>query len=68
MNKTVRRLILLVVAFITLVILFAIYNPTFLEDSWLWVIGLSGTIIAYVREIINIIKRFIPKPNHNENE
>ncbi len=68
MNRIVKLTILIGVALVTLAVLFAIYNPIFLEDSWLWLIGLSGTVIVYVREIINSIKRFIPKPNNNEDE
>jgi len=66
--KVGRTIILILIAFITLAILFAYYNPDFLEDTWLWLVGLSGTIIVYIREIVKIIKRFILKFNADGNK
>jgi len=57
---SVRKIIiLLVVAVISLTVLFAIYNPSLLEDIWLWVIGLIGIIIEFIKRAIRIIKNII---------
>ncbi len=54
-----RFIHLLLIALITLAVLFAWYNPAKLEDAWLWLIGLAGTIIGYAREIIGLIKKHL---------
>lgn len=43
-------LIVLIVAVITITIVFVIYRPDLLEDIWLWIIGLIGPIIGIVRK------------------
>jgi hypothetical protein len=54
-----RFILLLLIALITLAVLFAWYNPAKLEDVWLWLIGLAGTIIGYARELIALAKKYI---------
>jgi len=58
-------LIVLTVALVTLAILFAIYNPDLLKDTWLWLIGLLGPIVAFLktsaRSIWNWIKQMEDK-------
>lgn len=56
-------LILILVALVTLAVLFAWYNPAMLEDVWLWVIGLTGTVIGYAKELIEIVQKQIKKFN-----
>ncbi len=51
-------IIVLTVALITLSIMFAIYQPDILEDIWLWLIGLIGPIIGFLREIIKSLNKF----------
>jgi hypothetical protein len=47
----VKNLIfLLIVAAIALAVLLFIYNPQVLEDVWLWIVGLIGTIIGFVKK------------------
>lgn len=50
--------IVLTVALITLAIMFAIYRPDILEDVWLWIIGLIGPIITFVKEGIKSLNKF----------
>lgn len=54
-------IIVLVVAMITLAIMFAIYRPDLLEDIWLWIIGLIGPIIGITQELIKSINKFFKK-------
>jgi len=54
-------IIVLIVAMITLAIMFAIYRPDLLEDIWLWVIGLIGPIIGFTQELIKSINKFFKK-------
>ncbi len=51
-----RFITLILIAIVTLSILFAWYNPDKLEDIWLWIVGLAGTVIGYVRELIKWFK------------
>jgi len=39
--------------------MFAIYRPELLEDVWLWLIGLAGPIIGFIKEGIKSINKFI---------
>lgn len=59
-------IIVLTVALITLLIMFAIYQPNILEDTWLWIIGLIGPIIGFLREIIKSLNKFFKELDLNE--
>ncbi len=59
-------IIVLTVALITLSIIFAIYQPNILEDVWLWIIGLIGPIIGFLREIIKSLNKFFKELDLNE--
>ena len=59
-------IIVLTVALITLSIMFAIYQPNILEDVWLWIIGLIGPIIGFLREIIKSLNKFFKELDLNE--
>ena len=52
-------LILLAVALVTLSIVFIIYRPDLVEDVWLWVIGLAGTVIGLAKEGYKSVQNFI---------
>jgi len=54
-----NAIILIIVAIITLTAVFAIYRPDILEDTWLWIIGLIGPIIALLKETIRLISGFM---------
>ena len=54
-------IIVLVVAMITLAIMFAVYRPDLLEDIWLWIVGLIGPIIGIIQELIKSINKFFKK-------
>lgn len=55
-------LILLTVGLVTLTIVFIIYRPDLVEKVWLWVIGLAGPAIAWIKKIIELIrKNILPK-------
>lgn len=54
-------LILLIVALVAVTVVLALYRPDVLEDIWLWVIGLIGPIIAFVRRSFNSIVSAIKK-------
>jgi hypothetical protein len=53
--------ILLVVAIITLAIMFAIYRPDIVKNVWLWLIGLIGPIIGFSQKIIDSIDDYLKK-------
>lgn len=57
----VRISVLFLVAIITLTGLFLYYNPDFVEETWLWIVGLLGPAVAYMKAFYKIIKRFIFK-------
>ncbi len=52
-------IIILIVAIITMAIMFALYRPDLLEDVWLWIVGLIGPIIAFIQRIIGSIQSYI---------
>lgn len=54
-------LIILIVALVTVTIVLALYRPDILEDIWLWIIGLIGPIIAFVRRSVNSIVSYVKK-------
>lgn len=54
-------IILLLVACVTLAVLFAYYNPLKLEEIWIWAVGLLGTAIAYAKEVWKSITRFLDR-------
>lgn len=58
--------ILLTVALITVVIMFALYRPDLLEDIWLWIIGLIGPIIAIIQRIVNSIQSLLKELEKEE--
>lgn len=53
--------ILLLVALVTLTVIFALYRPDLLEDIWLWVIGLIGPIIGFIQELIKGLNKFFKR-------
>ncbi|MEQ9403986.1 MAG: hypothetical protein RIM99_10390 [Cyclobacteriaceae bacterium] len=53
-----HALILILVALITITIILMIYRPDLLEDVWLWIVGLIGPIIGFVKEGIRAVNRF----------
>lgn len=59
-------IVVVLVALITLTIVFAIYRPDLLEGAWLWVVGLIGPIIALGRGIIARVNDFFKSLNNSE--
>jgi len=59
-------IILLIVAVISLTVVFSIYRPDILEDVWLWIIGLIGPIIGIAKEGIKSISKFIQSLENND--
>ncbi|MEQ6166052.1 MULTISPECIES: hypothetical protein [unclassified Ekhidna] len=53
-----HALILILVALITISIVLVIYRPDLLEDVWLWLVGLIGPIIGFVKAIVKSISNF----------
>lgn len=53
-----HALILLLVALITITIILMIYRPDLLEGVWLWVVGLIGPIVGFVKEGIKSINKY----------
>ena len=53
-----HALILILVALITISIILVIYRPDLLEDVWLWLVGLIGPIVGFVKAIIKSISNF----------
>ena len=53
-----HALILVLVALITISVILVIYRPDLLEDVWLWLVGLIGPIIGFVKAVIKSISNF----------
>ena len=53
-----HALILILVALITISVILVIYRPDLLEDVWLWLVGLIGPIVGFVKAIIKSISNF----------
>ncbi len=53
-----HALILILVALITTSIVLVIYRPDLLEDVWLWLVGLIGPIVGFVKAITKSISNF----------
>jgi len=55
---------LVLLAFVALVVLLVIFNPTALEQIWLWIIGLIGLIISlvedFIRSLQTLYQRWVP--------
>jgi hypothetical protein len=60
-------IVVVLVAVITLTVVFAIYRPDLLEKAWLWVVGLMGPIIALARGIISRVNDYFKSFNNSEN-
>ncbi len=60
-------IVVVLIALITLTIVFAIYRPDLLERAWLWVVGLIGPMIALARGIISRVNNFFKSFNNSEN-
>src|SRR5690606_26679942 len=65
-NTMKRILFLLVVALITLGVLLFIFNPEVLEKVWLWLVGLTGVIVATIKKGIDWIKNLTDKKSTSE--
>ena len=58
-----RALLLIVVALLAIAVLLFIFNPQVLEDIWLWIVGLVGYIIGFIKQGGEWIgKQFSGKP------
>lgn len=53
-----HALILILVALVTISVILVIYRPDLLEDVWLWLVGLIGPIVGFVKAIIKSISNF----------
>ncbi|WP_424961227.1 hypothetical protein [Ekhidna sp.] len=53
-----HALILILVALITISVVLVIYRPDLLEDVWLWLVGLIGPIVGFVKAIAKSISNF----------
>jgi hypothetical protein len=60
-------IVVVLVALITLTVVFAIYRPDLLEGAWLWVVGMIGPIIALARGIITRVNQYFKSLNNSEN-
>ena len=60
-----HALILITIALITITVVFIIYRPDLIEKFWLWIIGLIGPILGFLREIILYIKKQIKTLEHH---
>ena len=56
-----RLLLLLLVAAATFLLIALYKNPELLNDIWLWIVGLAGTIIQLVRDLFNYVERAFDK-------
>ena len=54
-----HAIILILVFLVTLTVVLIIYRPDVVEKTWLWVIGLSGTIIGLAREAMRRIQKYV---------
>lgn len=53
-----HALILILVALVTISVILVIYRPDLLEDVWLWLVGLIGPIVGFLKAIIKSISNF----------
>ncbi len=60
-----HTLILIVVALVTITIVLMMYRPDLLEDVWLWLVGLIGPIIGFVKAIAKSISKFFKSLNQH---
>ncbi len=59
MSKVIHGLILIATFVVTVVIVLLIYRPDIVTKWWLWAIGMSATVVAWTKAIIERIKGFI---------
>ncbi|MFW5761690.1 MAG: DUF5675 family protein [Cyclobacteriaceae bacterium] len=55
MSKSKHIAALIIIAVITLGVILVVQNPDLLSDIWLWIVGLTGPIIGFVREGLRTI-------------
>ncbi len=58
-------IIVLVVGMLTLAIMLLLYRPEVMEDVWLWLIGLIGTIIGAFKKMIEGLQKYFKKLDPN---
>ncbi|MFP4470081.1 MAG: DUF5675 family protein [Bacteroidota bacterium] len=67
-----RFFIILIVALTTVAVLLLLYNPDLLEKVWLWIVGLIGTIAAFLetanKSISKTVKQVFNKDKNSKKE
>lgn len=62
MHHSMKRfLIILLVALLTLALMFIIYRPDITKSAWLWIVGLAGPVIGSVKAILKSSEKFFTK-------
>jgi len=60
-----HTLILVLVAIVTITIILLIYRPDLLEGVWLWLVGLIGPIIGFLKAITKSVSKFFKSLDQN---
>lgn len=63
-----RILLLLLVAVVTFLLIALYKNPEILNDIWLWLVGLAGTIIKFGRDLVEYVASFFKGKDTEENK
>ena len=63
-----RILLLLLVAVVTFLLIALYKNPEILNDIWLWLVGLAGTIIKFGRDFIDYVASFFKGKDKEEDD
>lgn len=66
MSKSKHIAALIIIAVVTLAVILVLQNPDLLSDIWLWIIGLIGPIIGFVREGIRTLKSSVNEEEKKE--
>ena len=66
MSKSKHIAALIIIAVVSLAVILVLQNPNLLSDIWLWIIGLIGPIIGFVREGIRTLKGGVNEEDKKE--
>ncbi len=58
---------MILVALISIAVLFFLFNPQLLTDIWLWLVGLIGPIVALVKKGFDSVSDLFKSANNEEN-
>ncbi len=62
-----RFLLLILIAALTLGVVFLVKKPEILDQIWLWLLGFAGIILRFFQEVWGRIKKIFDKEENNRN-